>query len=98
MGKDYYYNPNTQILVGLLDENVVELKNKDEDYDDVECYAVLHDLVEDRVFIHEMDEFHENFLAFTLDEMPMLKLWYELDDVALARLKRIMAELLETEV
>lgn len=98
MGKDYYYNPKTLDLVGLLDENVVEFKNKDEDYDDVDCYVILHELVEDRVFIHDMDEFNENFLTFTLEEMPMLQLWYELDDIALARLKRIMTELLETEV
>ncbi|MDN3429205.1 hypothetical protein QL992_17960 [Microbacterium sp. APC 3898] len=98
MGKDYYYNPKTQTLVGLLDENIVEFKNKDEDCHDIECYVALHDLAEDRVYIQEMDEFHESFLVFTLDEMPMLQLWYEMDDIALARLKRIVAELLETEV
>lgn len=98
MGKDYYYNPKTQTLVGLLEENVVELKNRDKDYDHVECYVVLHDLAENTVYIQEMDDFNEDFLVFTLDEMPMLQLWYGMDDVALARLKRIMTELLETEV
>lgn len=88
MLNDYYYSSKRQMLVQELDRDIVDLEDKDKDMFFVKAYIAFHDLESQRVFIQEQDDFDEEFLSFSVEEIPQLQEWYGLDDVSYQKLKK----------
>lgn len=84
---EYYYHAKKHFIATILEEDIVELKNREKNINLVPCYVALHDVMENRVFIQEHDDFTEEFIPFTEDEIPLLQEWYDLDDVIYHKLK-----------
>ena len=52
----YYYHPKHEFIATILDEDIVDLKNRDNNINFVRCYVAIHDITTDRVFIQEQDK------------------------------------------
>ncbi|HAJ4038356.1 TPA: hypothetical protein HLT91_23980 [Escherichia coli] len=83
----YYYHPKHEFIATILDEDIVDLKNRDNNINFVRCYVAIHDITTDRVFIQEQDDFSEEFISFDEEDIPLLREWYDIDDVTYHKLK-----------